>query len=54
MNPQDKPRGKCPKCHKNTYFTGEWQDQNPVLSNGKKACVECKVEDIYAVFLSSR
>jgi hypothetical protein len=54
MNPQDKPVGSCPKCGRNKYFTGDWQDQNPVLSDGKKACVECKVEDIYAAFFSKR
>lgn len=51
MKEQDKTKTACPKCQRKTYYTGIWADQNPTLRNGKKACVECKVADIYATFL---
>jgi hypothetical protein len=50
----DKTYGKCPACGAKTYLTGIWASGNPTLANGKKACVECKVQDIYSEFYNRR
>lgn len=53
MNESDKTFGTCPVCGgSGEYMTGRWQEDNPTLSNGKKACVSCKVGDIYAEFFN--
>lgn len=54
MSEADKTYGKCPSCGRKTYLTGIWQENNPTLKNGKKACVECKVEDIYGAYFDRR
>lgn len=54
MSEADKTFGKCPKCGGAKYMTGIWQSGNPTLSNGKKACVDCKVQDIYSEFFNRR
>lgn len=54
MSEADKTFGKCPSCGKKTFMTGIWADGNPTLTNGKKACVDCKIEDSYAQFFMKK
>jgi hypothetical protein len=54
MSEADKTYGKCPNCGNKSYLTGIWASGNPTLANGKKACVDCKMHDIYARFFEGR